>query len=36
MTDYNKVLRSFIHFQEAAGFKLVSASDGRWLQASIS
>ena len=28
MTDYNKVLRSFIHFQEAAGFKLVSASDG--------
>ena len=27
MTDYNKVLRSFIHFQEAAGFKLVSASD---------
>jgi hypothetical protein len=23
MTDYNKVLRSFIHFQEAAGFKLV-------------
>ena len=30
MTDYNKVLRSFIHFQEAAGFKLVSASDGEW------
>ena len=28
MTDYNKVLRSFIHFQEAVGFKLVSASDG--------
>jgi hypothetical protein len=33
MTDYNKVLRSFIHFQEAAGFKLVSASDGEeWIK----
>ncbi len=30
MTDYNKALRSFIHFQEAAGFKLVSASDGEY------
>ena len=28
MTDYYKVLRSFIRFQKSAGFKLVSASDG--------
>ena len=32
-TIYTKVLRSFIHFQEAAGFKLVSASDGEeWIK----
>lgn len=28
MTDYNKVLRSFIRFQKSAGFNLVSACDG--------
>ena len=28
MTDYNKVLRSFIKFQKEAGWHLVSATDG--------
>ena len=28
MTDYNKVLRSFIKFQQKAGWQLVSATDG--------
>ena len=28
MTDYNKVIRSFISFQDKAGFKLTSAVDG--------
>ena len=28
MTDYKKVIRSFISFQDKAGFKLVAACDG--------
>lgn len=28
MTDYNAVIRSFISFQDKAGFNLISAEDG--------
>ena len=28
MTDYKKVIRSFINFQDKEGFKLVAACDG--------